>query len=351
MKIIHILTGLGVGGAERLALNLAKAQFKKDQGLDISILTLNSDTRIMDQYDDVGLKIKTLGLFKSQQSLKRSLIFLRTVRRFKSEKIIIHAHMFHSLLFAILMKLINWKIKIVFTSHNFGGFTFLRSLIVMATKIFRYGDILLGEGQHPRLNKNPRIIPNAVAQPAVIDKTYKKKSSFVFIVVGRLDYVKNPFQILDSFLSIKGFDASLIFVGDGPLRSELENKIALSGSETVYVKGNVSSITDLYREADCLVMASHWEGLPMVILEAGSFGLGVISSPVGAIPGILNSDRGFLVEPRELSDVMQMALENPNLCREAGLKLQKYIFDEHSIESSANKHIKFYKEALNSHHE
>ena len=84
----------------------------------------------------------------------------------------------------------------------------------------------------------------------------------------------------------------------------------------------------------------------MVVLEAGSYGLGVISSPVGAIPDLLKSGRGFLVEPLDLSNTMKKVVKNPHLCRDSGLKLQSYIIDRFSLESSVDRHLKFYKEAL-----
>lgn len=343
LKIIHILTGLGVGGAERLALNLAIAQSEKEKELDVSVLALNSDVRILEQYHNSSINIYSLGLFKS---LKRVLEYLKKFRSCESDRIIIHAHMFHALLFAIFMKLLKWNVKIIFTSHNFGGFNLLRSLLVRLTVFFRHGDVLLGKGQHPWLNKNPRIIPNAVRMPAVINKPYEKKNSFCFVVVGRLDYVKNPLHILNSFIELNHLDASLTYVGDGPLRSDLESAITDLGLTSVTVLGNVDSLDAIYQQADCLVMASHWEGLPMVILEAGSYGVGVISSPVGAIPELLKSGRGFLVEPSDLPNAMTKVVKNPHLCRDAGQKLQSYIIDQFSLESSVESHLKFYKEVL-----
>ena len=56
-------------------------------------------------------------------------------------------------------------------------------------------------------------------------------------------------------------------------------------------------------------MPSYTEGLPISILEAFSYGLPVISTPVGGIPEIVNSDNGFLFNPGD-KDALSAILVN-----------------------------------------
>lgn len=130
-------------------------------------------------------------------------------------------------------------------------------------------------------------------------------SSFIIISVGRLEPQKDPetllqaFRILQAQQSVLPRQIQLLFVGEGPLRSLLEHRVRMYELEDVVkFTGWRSDAASLIRMADVLVLASRWEGLPNVILEAQAAGTPVIASAVdGCLDLVDDQLTGRLFEP------------------------------------------------------
>jgi glycosyltransferase involved in cell wall biosynthesis len=89
----------------------------------------------------------------------------------------------------------------------------------------------------------------------------------------------------------------LKIAGDGPDISLLKEKISQNPNYYNYLGNIRDPINNFYNDVDLILMTSSLEGLPMVILEAFSLGIPVISTPVGGIPEIITDGyNGFLVE-------------------------------------------------------
>ncbi|MGA2418427.1 MAG: glycosyltransferase [Candidatus Staskawiczbacteria bacterium] len=125
-----------------------------------------------------------------------------------------------------------------------------------------------------------------------------KKDDFVVIYVGRLAQEKNPEIILDAFNAISIKNKKLFFVGDGPLRSKIEQQIKKQKIDGVLITGfqNREKIVDFYAVADVLVLPSSSETWGIVVNEAMCFGLPIIASDqVGAAPDLVkNGYNGFI---------------------------------------------------------
>ena len=106
--------------------------------------------------------------------------------------------------------------------------------------------------------------------------------------VGRLDRQKNPLLLVDAFRSAAVNDPSLylVIVGDGALRSEVEQGIESYGiSERVRLLGAQppSRVAGVLQASDLFVLSSAYEGMPIAVLEALAAGLPVVSTDVGEI--------------------------------------------------------------------
>ncbi len=108
-----------------------------------------------------------------------------------------------------------------------------------------------------------------------------KEETFNFINLGRLARQKGQWFLIRSFKRVVNQhpNAKLFILGEGILRNELEkliNKLELE--ENVYLLGEQKNIFPFLKKCDCFILSSLWEGLPLVLIEALSLDLPVIST-------------------------------------------------------------------------
>lgn len=125
----------------------------------------------------------------------------------------------------------------------------------------------------------------------------------VALFAGNLEPVKGLDVLLDAFERViaRGGADRLVIVGDGPLRSTLEERVAASPALAGDVRfaGQLPQL-ELARwmaAADAFVLPSRSEGLGLVLLEAMACGTPCVATRVGGVPEILDASCGALVEP------------------------------------------------------
>ncbi len=144
------------------------------------------------------------------------------------------------------------------------------------------------------------------------------KASRVIVSVGRLDAQKDPLRLLKAFgrVALEYGDLRLLYVGDGPMRHDLEESARDIGLEDrVAITGVVPSetVSAILRRASVFALASAYEGMPVSVMEALAVGVPVVATPVGEIPrvvrtgenGIIASDRAVETIASALSDVVK----------------------------------------------
>jgi glycosyltransferase involved in cell wall biosynthesis len=181
--------------------------------------------------------------------------------------------------------------------------------------------VTISEEQRQRLARwapDVRVIPSAVTTLDGTDRIAAPPEVFARVqqlsrphigVVGRLSPEKgvDVFLRAAALLAARGVAFSAVIVGDGPARSSLTDLTAGLGlADRVHFLGHLSEMQKLYEYLDLLVIPSRSEGLPSVLLEALHADIPVVSTRVGAIPGVIVSPQtGTLVppdSPAELAD-------------------------------------------------
>lgn len=131
-------------------------------------------------------------------------------------------------------------------------------------------------------------------------------AAFRVVTVGRLDTSKDPDLLLSAVgkLVINGANVELLFIGDGVLRSRLEQRVAGEGlARRVRFLGlrSAAEIARYLQAADCFALSSAYEGMPMALLEALGAGVPVVTTPVGEVRRVVvNSVNGEVTQDRAI---------------------------------------------------
>ena len=166
------------------------------------------------------------------------------------------------------------------------------------------------------------VIPNVLD---VDDSAYRVRTEIQsrFISIRSFTETYNIQCTLKAFQTVqeKYPDASLTLLGDGPLRSELEQFVADRDIRNVVFVGQVPN-TEIYRyldEADIMVSSSRFDNMPVSVLEGFKAGLLVIASKVGGVPYMIeDGQNGLLFESnndRQMAEKMIAAVADPEATR------------------------------------
>lgn len=167
--------------------------------------------------------------------------------------------------------------------------------------------------------REAHVIPN----PIIINPDYHSNcESKNIIAIGRLNEQKGFERLIEawSLIHADNQDWRLTIFGEGEQQKELEELIVEKGvTSTCFIKPPTQHIAHEYHNSSMLVMSSRFEGLPMVLLEAMSYGLPCISfnCPHGPADIIKNDINGLLVEN---GNIKQLASAIEKLTKDALLR-------------------------------
>jgi glycosyltransferase involved in cell wall biosynthesis len=142
--------------------------------------------------------------------------------------------------------------------------------------------------------------------------------------VANLNAYKGHATLLGAVGQLRPNGWSLLLVGDGPERSNLEQMIAAANlRERVSILGRRLDVHEVLDTADLVVLPSYSEGMPNAVLEAMAHGLPVVASDVGGVRSLLGSGAGIVVAPRDqkaLTEALQRLIDDPSLRARMGEK-------------------------------
>lgn len=359
IRLVHIIPGLGIGGAEKVVYDLCR--FANKEAFDSSVIVIR-------EYDEM------LPLFKAENITvqfiqRRTLISIPIVGRFfnaffrlvatlqlineinKKKRIdIIHAHMAYPGVITPLIKLCYPTIKIVFTSHNFNLKSRYKEVLLRLTKLFRTSDIVFSEDMKGKMYKdNVQVIANGIHTKEYA-LAIPKLEKFTFLCIGRLMKEKNQISLIKPVqqLKEKGYDFQLLLAGQGVDRPQLESAIKEHQIEDYYkLLGVRRDIPELCNRVHCMILPSLFEGLPISILEAGASSLPVIATDVGSIASVINQETGYLItDTSKIVTTMEEVLNNYEAAIKKGNRLKEKIQMEFDIKAIVLKHENLYKQLI-----
>lgn len=165
-----------------------------------------------------------------------------------------------------------------------------------------------------------RVVHNGIEEPAQYSleecralraQQGVSDQSLVLCAVGRLSEQKNFALLLDALARIRVAEWTLLLVGEGEQRDELQERARSLGLvERVRFLGRRADVPLIFQASDLLVMSSAWEGFPYVVVEALASGLPIVATDVGGVrEGVLDGGTGRLVKPGD-ADALRSAIES-----------------------------------------
>jgi glycosyltransferase involved in cell wall biosynthesis len=170
------------------------------------------------------------------------------------------------------------------------------------------------------------------------------------LTVGRLD----PQKGLDDLLAAAALvaprypEAHFLIVGEGPERKRLAEAISARNlGDRVRLAGWRADIPEIMAAASMLVLSSHWEGLPNVILEAMAAGLPVVATEVeGVSELVMHGKTGLVVPPRspeKLAAAIERSLTSPDESRAFGAAGRARVASDFSWEQMTSRYAALYE--------
>ena len=173
----------------------------------------------------------------------------------------------------------------------------------------------------------------------------------VVLFVGNMLPAKGVRELAEA---IAGLGAPFVgvFVGSGPLQGYGLEVPSTSGHLDYRGAQPHAEVARYLSAADVLVLPSYREGLPTVIVEAGSLGVPVIASAAGGIPELLGEDRGTIL-PEVSSTAIATALTAFSSHRAeaeaAAGRLHEHVLSAYDVEANATRLIEYYRSATGRH--
>lgn len=276
----------------------------------------------------IDLGSRTKGIQKSMFSIFSSLFKMRkTIQSENYRRILINSSVYPFAFAKLLLTLFFLLgVKNIKTYVFFHGGRFANSKVYTVPGIHFLFDKLLQQSESiyflstEQLTQFKERFPNCRAQlyrnysselEAAKDKKIRSEK-LKFLFVGRLLKSKGLEEILTASIRLEKTGNTLFeitFVGDGEdgflienARRELKNKDLLV--EKGFLQGQ--SLLDAYAYADVLLLPSHHEGFPYVVIEALQNRLPVIATKTGALDVMLTEGKtGFLIQISSIEQLIE----------------------------------------------
>jgi len=298
MRIVYILTSLGMGGAERQTLALASLMQKR--GHTVALMVLRP--KLSDEWPN-SLPTVHLDMRRTARSLLHSLRRGQSfLRQFQPD--LLHSHSFHANLVARLLRVSVRTPRLLCTVHNVyeGGWhrmllyrltdpltTFTTAVSVAAKQSFVRCKAVPDEKCAVVCNgiDVAEFVPSAERR-ARVRMEMSAGGKFIWLAAGRIVPAKDLSNLLRAFSLLRGNRTDFrLWIAGETVGAELERVRVLAQqlglSDSVCWLGLRRDLPALLDAADGFVLASAWEGMPLVIGEAMAMEKVVAATDVGGV--------------------------------------------------------------------
>ncbi len=355
MKILHVITSLYIGGAERLLVDLLPLLGDNGNNI-VELLLINGvDTPFKKQFEGNGIKVTALSNTNDVYNI-RNLLRIRHFLK-KHDYDIIHTHntacQFYVPLSRKLIK--NRREALATTEHSsnnrrrdkwwfrpFDKWMYNRydAIVCIADKARQNLEEYIGT------RNNIYTISNGVDVGRFMKpiKDISGQSQFVITMVAGLRIEKDHETMLKAMTHLPE-NYSLRLVGGGERGNELKAYTQELGlCQRVMFLGVRQDVPDILEQSDVVVLSSHWEGLSLSSIEGMSSGRPFVASDVDGLREMVGGS-GVLFkhgDDKDLAEKIQWLCENPDEYKEIAIKCQEKA-SQYDISVMARKYLNLYR--------
>jgi glycosyltransferase involved in cell wall biosynthesis len=314
MKIVQIVTQMEAGGAQRVAMLLGEALRERGYESEVWFLYLKRPTYV----NFPGVRVLLDHSPSASDYVKIAIELQYLLHSHKPDVLITHTY-YANILGQFLARFCGVPIRVA-VQHN---------PVSSYPKVAGWADWVLGTTAFYSANVavSQAVVDSAANYPTLYKKTLTKiyngipdlevkeslkevraywglpENAPLLLNVGRLARQKNQATLLEALLHIP--EAHLLLVGEGELRTSLQNKAAeLQLEERVHFLGELQSqqVLSLLCVSDVFVFPSFFEAMPMAVVEAMGLGLPVVAGDIPALREVLG-DAGILVPSESAEEI------------------------------------------------
>ena len=374
IKIMHLITGLGVGGAEAMLIKLLSNMDRgRYENVVVSMTGLGTTGL---QIRDLGFSVYSLEMKRGIPSPRGILELYQLIRHEKPS--ILHTWMYHANLLGWIVAKISFKLPIIWgircSVKNYRDYSLLTLITAKIGAILScWTDIILinshiGYKKHIEIGyskKRMKIIPNGFDPDALPSgENFREKlrmdlglplKTILIGMVARYHREKGHLNFLKAAVHLAATDlkAAFVMVGkdvdeNNKLFSSFIKEYSLSGR--IFLLGERDDVPAIYAGLDIVTSASHGEGFPNVVGEAMAAGIPCVVTDAGDSAKIVG-ETGFVVpvnDPIALSSAWRKLIEMGEGRRiKLGKAARKRIEDNYSIKKITNDFEDIYMEVVN----
>jgi glycosyltransferase involved in cell wall biosynthesis len=302
MKVLHVITGLGVGGAE-LQLRAVLQHTRHDA----DVVTLYNPGPVADMIRVDGTAVRTLDM-RSNTQLSALLQLRRIIRAGRYD--VVHTHLYRSQIYGRPAAWLAGTPVVISTEHSIGETHLERrpmtrpvQALYLATELFSDMTIAVSAAVRDRMarwgvrDRKLTVIPNGVDldrvafDPAGRDRVRAElgigPGDYVLLLLGRLDQNKRFDQAIEAAAPSLSPAVKVVIAGGGAERDKLAETARRCGvADYVIFAGERHDVAAVLSASDLLVASSRQETFGLCVLEALANGARVLYTTCPALDGI-----------------------------------------------------------------
>jgi len=357
-SIVHVLSSYGVGGQERVALDLAIGQQARGHRVSVISLAPPPDGAMATEFADAGIAVDRVA---KKGGLDPTLVPRLAQALHRKRADIVHTHNPLPLIYgAPAARLV--RATAIHTKHGINPGTRSHKLLRRAAAGLAHAFVAVSDttaaqarAQHDVAPAKLFTIPNGIRldryrpDPEARAATRVELGlgdAWVIGTVGRLDAAKNQALLVRAIAPLLSSRVRLVIVGEGDARPEVEAAIAqLPDPRWVVMTGRRMDVPRLVHAFDVFALSSKTEGLPLVVPEAMAAALPIVTTNVGGLPSVVDdgvTGRVVPVDERSLAAALAELERDRDLAREMGAKARTTALARYSHDRMVDDYLALY---------